>query len=386
MIKKMLFVLTEYPTGETLANIFAKDLIFRISETGVGCTVIAPQNLFAILANKKKKVPEVRIERNANGDEIRIYSPIYCFYRPMKLLCRWTLLSSMSSILRTIKKHHIEFDYIYSHFIYPHGLMCPEIAKQYKKKSCVAVGEATRLFYDVNGSYERLKEKTGWLNKMSKFNKVITVSESNKTALISQRYIDIQMSSNIMTIPNATDTSVFYPRDKESIRKELNMPIDAFIIVYCGTFDARKGSDRVCKAISLLQDVYSIFIGYGTMPPSCDNILFCGKLEHKDVPKYLSAADVFVLPTRSEGCSNAIVEALASGLPVISSVGEFNDMLLNEKNSIRVNPDSIIEIKEAIDKLKSNKDLRMSMASNAREFSLQMDLKHRAERIISFLS
>ena len=92
----------------------------------------------------------------------------------------------------------------------------------------------------------------------------------------------------------------------------------------------------------------SIFIGSGEQTPEIDGILFCGKLPHDQIVHYLNAADVFVLPTLAEGCSNAIIEAMACGLPIISSDLPFNDDILDAENSIRVNSLDVESIAEAI--------------------------------------
>ena len=49
------------------------------------------------------------------------------------------------------------------------------------------------------------------------------------------------------------------------------------------------------------------------------NILYCGKLQHECIPELLCAADFFILPTKAEGCCNAIIAAMACGLPILCS-------------------------------------------------------------------
>ncbi len=95
-------------------------------------------------------------------------------------------------------------------------------------------------------------------------------------------------------------------------------------------------------------------------------MLFCGEVNHSDIVYYLNASDVFVLPTKAEGCSNAIVEALACHLPIVSSDMPFNyDILKNDYNSILINPNSSKEIQNAIMELKNNHARRNKMADNA---------------------
>ena len=88
-------------------------------------------------------------------------------------------------------------------------------------------------------------------------------------------------------------------------------------------------------------------------------------MPHEEVPLYLNAADVFVLPTLHEGCCNAVVEAMACGLPVISSDLPFNWDVLNKGNSIMVNPNSINEIRDAIVEMRDNNVKRMQLSQGA---------------------
>ena len=84
-------------------------------------------------------------------------------------------------------------------------------------------------------------------------------------------------------------------------------------------------------------------------------------------------------------CCNAILEAMACGLPIISSNLSFNDDILNEDYSIRVNPDSIEEIANAIQILYENPVKRLEMGKRALEASEKFRIENRARVIISYI-
>ena len=139
------------------------------------------------------------------------------------------------------------------------------------------------------------------------------------------------------------------------------------------------------EAVKKVPGVKSVYIGKGDQQPNGDGILFCGQLPHDEIPVYLNAADVFVLPTKQEGCCNAIVEAMACGLPIISTDRRFNDDILNEKNSIRVDCEDIDQIAEAIRKIKESTELRESMSEESLKIAADLTIDKRAEKIIDFM-
>ena len=105
--------------------------------------------------------------------------------------------------------------------------------------------------------------------------------------------------------------------DKSICREQLGWNKDDFIVSFLGSFNDRKGVNRLSEAIRLANKkarISACFIGNGAIKPDCPNIVFCGTLDHDMIPAYLCASDVFVLPTLHEGCCNAIVEALACGI------------------------------------------------------------------------
>ena len=177
----------------------------------------------------------------------------------------------------------------------------------------------------------------------------------------------------------------------QDFRRKIGVADDDFVICFVGGFIPRKGPDRIAKAIEELNDpqIKVIFIGkeFPGYPYefNCPGIIHKGPINHSLIPTYMNCSNVFVMPTLKEGCCNAIVEALAIGLPVISSNGAFNDDILNDENSIRINPNNVHEIASAIKLLKENPTLCKSMTEYSISKHKQYSISSRAYSILSFI-
>jgi len=144
---------------------------------------------------------------------------------------------------------------------------------------------------------------------------------------------------------------------------------------------------RLSNALTSLNDnsIKAFFMGTGNEIPDYKEILVNGIVPHDMLPDYLNCADVFVLPTSNEGCSNAIIEAMACGLPIISSDLPFNYDILNNDNAVLVNPYDIAAIANAIKDIKENTKIRHEMSLNAIKKSSELTLPKRAEKIIEYI-
>ena len=245
----------------------------------------------------------------------------------------------------------------------------------------VATGE-DRIFFNDYLSDEDLLQIREYTSG------VICVSTKNQEESVACGFA---RKEKCRVFPNAVDDTLFHRMSKSECRNKLGYPQDAFIVAYVGRFYNRKGVNRVSAAIKLIDDTHiqSIFIGTSNpgenLQPDCEGILFKGKLPHNEIPIYLNAADVFVLPTLAEGCSNSIVEAMACGLPIISSDLPFNYDILNEDNSILIDPYDIEAITSAIKRLKDDESLRKSLSINALETAKGLTISQRTKFIMDFI-
>jgi glycosyltransferase involved in cell wall biosynthesis len=85
--------------------------------------------------------------------------------------------------------------------------------------------------------------------------------------------------------------------------------------------------------------------------------------QREDVPALLATADIFVLPSRYEGMSVSLLEAVQAGLPsVVSDVGDNGEVIRDGWNGYLFNPDDPITLKDKLDLLINNEEIRQEMA------------------------
>jgi glycosyltransferase involved in cell wall biosynthesis len=277
-------------------------------------------------------------------------------------------LAAFSEVRRFRKK----IDLIYAHFFYPAGLAAARCSKVFGLPYIVAHGDDDiDARYHANGG-KHFKDISG----------VIAVSARNRRFCENAFSI---CSSKIEVFPNGVDNKLFCIRDKNIERQKLSLELEDFIIAFVGHLIPRKGPDRVVSAVEGLPRTKVLLIGEGPIKLVSNQVVACGAIGHEELPRYLAAADIFVLPTTGEGSCNSIIEAMACGLPVVSSSGDYNDEILNDKVSIRVDPMNTNSIREAIIELMQNPTRRRKMSKSALQWSKKFAIEKRASGITKFI-
>jgi glycosyltransferase involved in cell wall biosynthesis len=179
-------------------------------------------------------------------------------------------------------------------------------------------------------------------------------------------------------IPNGVDTTHFSPipkTERDQLRDELSLPRDALIIVYAGRFVPEKRVDHLLTLWPGIRLAFPqallLLIGTGDetsrlQAMSGPAVQFTGQVE--DAARYLQAADIFVLPSSTEGLSVAMLEALSSGLPaLVTAVGGAPDVIQDDVNGYLIPPDDLPALKQGLLTLLGDESLRARLGQRGRE-------------------
>ena len=382
--KDLVIIADDYPSLGRPVYTFIEQLAIALTEQGINIVIIAPQSITKSLFRSTPLRPVLSLQETPSGKSIHIFRPKYIttgkyFQKFQHFVSRFKKKGIERVLNSFTSKNYI----LYGHF-WHNAIIVSDYAERNNVPLFVACGEGDDAMevlaenMPLTERYRISKNITG----------VISVSSENKRKSIDYKLIN---EDDVIVLPNSVNQTKFHKKIKKASREKIGLDDSDFVVVFVGAFIYRKGSQRLAEAISLINDdsIKTLFIGQpfpgDDYTPNCKGIHFMGVVEHNLLPDYLGAADIFVLPTLKEGCSNAIVEALACGLPVISSNLPFNDDILDENNSIKIDPLNVKEIAEAILLLKNNEQLRLNLSESALIRSKDLSIETRAKKIIEFI-
>jgi glycosyltransferase involved in cell wall biosynthesis len=377
-LRDICIITNKYPNPlEPNVLVFVQQLVWEMADQGVNCTVICP---VPVNVNPKYlKFPYKTTERTDNGSTINVFFPKYIGFGQSDMLgynpARLTTHNFEKAVSKVIGNMNSKPSAVYGHFVTPAGITAARIGKKYNIPSFMAHGEATPNtinHFGVEGVRKELTTIDG----------VIAVSTHNKEMLTSLNVVE---EKKIVVFPNGYRDERFFPRDRIESRRKFNLPEDKFIVSFVGSFDHRKGINRVMESVNKLDDVYVICAGKGHLQPKGEKCLYSGIVNNEELPYFYSASDAFVLPTLNEGCCNAIIEAMACGLPIVSSNKRFNDDILDNNCSLRIDPLAINEIGAAIRDLFKEHELRRTLGNGSIAKAKTLTLKKRAQNIVRFI-
>jgi len=272
----------------------------------------------------------------------------------------------------------------HSFFSVPCGFLSLLFKASYKIPFIISLRGA-----DVPGYSERFSFIYGFLKPLIKLiwgkaDAVVSNSEGLKKLALASK-----PDQKIDIIYNGTDVENFKPDDNRRNKEK-------FIITLGGTrVTARKGINYLIEAVYGLHQKYPqicvTVIGEGNEKENLENlskklgikdkIIFLGRVEYNKINAYYQEASVFVLPSLNEGMSNAMLEALASGLPIIATdTGGTRELVSDGENGFIIKMKDSNDIANKIEVLIKDEDLRLKMAKKSREKALQLSWKNVAAK------
>lgn len=236
-------------------------------------------------------------------------------------------------------------------------------------------------------------------NFLRKNNGIIAITDGLKKTLT-----DIGITGDkILVLPDGVDLENFDTAiSQESARKKLALPLDKKLVLYTGHFYEWKGIDILFQAARNFQNALFVFVGgkeedvknlnfrFSTL--KLENVLLVGHRPHKEIPLWLKAADVLVLPNSGQSEISKLYtsplkmfEYMASGRPIVASNLPSLREILNDKNAVFFEPDNPQDLADVIKKILENRNLGDRISKQALEDVKKYSWDKRAEKAIAFI-
>jgi glycosyltransferase involved in cell wall biosynthesis len=226
------------------------------------------------------------------------------------------------------------------------------------------------------------------LETLSEAGRIVAVSDKIKAELISAGV----QPSRIQTILNGVDTDEFCPG--AASREKLGLPEDVPLAFFAGDIQStRKNLDTVLKALDHVPNLHIAVAGTLTGSPYpalardlgvIDRTHFLGF--RRDIADLMRAADMFVFPSRYEACTLALLEAMASGLPIITAETTGGAELVTPTCGFLLeNPDDVDTLVQKLRLLTSEPAMRTDMGQAGRAVAEDHSWARMSERYLDLL-
>jgi len=187
-------------------------------------------------------------------------------------------------------------------------------------------------------------------------------------------------ASILRMVPNGIDMQPFeplLPATRSEVRSRLGWPDDAIFATAVGRFVPLKAQGLLIRAAYDIPELHVALVGYGPdeaalrqlAEPLGDRAHFL--IERTDIPDILRASDIYVSTSDREGMSMAMIEALAAGLPMLSTRTEGSHTLVTAENGLVVPVQDLPAITGALKTLVGDPELRLAMGVHSRAHALQ---------------
>jgi len=335
---KLLVFSSLFPSNKRAnAGVFIRERMFRVGQH-IPVIVVSPVPWFPMQGIIRYWKPHFRPQPDPYEEQegVEVYFPR--FLSVPGLLKSYDGFFMALGSLSTLIKLQKQFNIIDAHFAYPDGYAATLLGKWLKTPVTITLRGTEVPLSKMPG------RKTRLLTALKNAIRVFSVSDSLKQHVISLG----AESDKIRVIGNGIDIVKFHPLPKSVARAALNISEDVKVLVSVGGLVDRKGFHRVIEILPALVAKYPglIYLIVGGDSPEGnirerledqvktlnleENVRFLGAYPSEQLKVPLSAADLFVLATANEGWANVFLEAMACGLPVITTEVGGNKEVVND--------------------------------------------------------
>lgn len=334
---RVLVFTTVYPNEkQPNLGVFVRERMSRVAKL-CDIKVLAPVPYFPLAGLFKEKYRH-RIPRIEYQESIEVHHPRF-FLIPgvMKLFDGFFLYLSTVRTVREIQKN-FDFDLIDAHFAFPDGFAAVLLGRHFRKPVTITLRGTLNRLVNYKGRRAAIR---------------FALNQADKVFSVSAYLVKLARSlgindSKFEVIPNGVDIRKFRVLDKFQCRQQLGIPKDRKVIISVGALVERKGHHRVIEilpeVIKKRPNLLYLVVGGPSVEGDISDTLkkqidslnlsqyvhLAGTIPHDKVNQFLCASDVFTLATRYEGWANVFFEAMACGLPVVTTDVCGNSEVVND--------------------------------------------------------
>ena len=326
--KSLLILPNSYPDKDNkhYGGIFVKEQVNELAKYFNKIYVISPQPFGS---NRALVDYEYR--------NVRVFFPRF-FHVPVGYFRRKLGENFFKAALRVIQQEKLEFDIIHAHFTWPSGYAGMLLKRKFKVPLVI-----TAHGYDV---YDLPFRNSTMFKKvklaLDSADHIVTVSRKNFGVLIKKLGVP---EEKISVIPNGFDSKLFRPMSKMSAKRQLDLPEDKRILLNVANLVPVKGHRYLIQAMKKVvdrnKDVALFIVGDGPLRKDLEKLIsdlnlkgyvhLVGARPHSEIPLWMNAADIFVLPSLSESFGVVQIEAMACGAPVVATInGGSEEIVISE--------------------------------------------------------
>lgn len=186
------------------------------------------------------------------------------------------------------------------------------------------------------------------------FSRIICLTRHSERVLLAEG----APIERVVYIPHAVDVQRFNPHVTPQFREALDLLDETFVLGYAGAISQDKGIEQLLRAINQLSKRVKLHLLIaGTKPPrgrwrnriesiGLQNVTFLGALDHEEMPGFMASLDLYAIPSYTETLPTTLLEALATGTPVLATaVGGVTEFLQNQFGIVLAAPQANLIVK-----------------------------------------
>jgi glycosyltransferase involved in cell wall biosynthesis len=341
-----------------------------------------------VIGGAEKIALQLAAHQNKTGNTVEIWflfngGPIKAQAEILGLKTRFCGLRSGLDILGAVKLHRLLSGH-HPDVIHVHAFTIGFLVGLLKRKQAVVLLHEHGDIFSNNNLRRHLYNMI--LRRVVHLaDAYIAVSEATRRILVKTLLIE---NKAIRTIPNGVDVSLFACEKKVTrIKSEMGIPESSLIIGTVGRLVKEKGIDNYLRAAALIRkklpDVRFVVVGDGPCRHELsamvadlglgDSVSLLGMRD--DVPELLTTFDLFLLTSNRESFGISLVEAMASGVPVLAFSVDGVPEIVDERCGVLLSPGDVEGLAEQAIALLLNEDRRHILAAacrvQAEKFSIQ---------------